>query len=96
MDYAERSSSIEGLRISVINDWVSGEARDAEEQGNIGRDSTPHANQDHRRLEKSRLKKKSRSFRRSKEKWNMTNNSLERMKSASTDRLKGRTSGRRD
>ena len=33
MDYAERSSSIEGLRISVINDWVSGEARDAEEQG---------------------------------------------------------------
>ena len=51
MDYAERSSSIEGLRISVINDWVSGEARDAEEQGNIGRDSTPHANQDHRRLE---------------------------------------------
>jgi len=51
MDYAERCSSIEGLRISVIDGWVSGEARDAEEQENVGRDSTPHANQDHRRLE---------------------------------------------
>jgi len=50
MDHAERSSSIEGLRISVINDWVSGEARDAEERGDVGEDSTPHANQDHRRL----------------------------------------------
>src|SRR5438552_19055495 len=33
MDYAERSSCIEGRRISVRNDWVSGEAKDAEERG---------------------------------------------------------------
>ena len=38
MDYAERSSCIEGSRISIINGRSWEKAEDAEEQGNIGKD----------------------------------------------------------
>ena len=42
MDYAERSSSIEGLRISVINGWVLGERPRMQKVKGVSEGIRPH------------------------------------------------------
>ena len=95
MDYAERSSCIEGRRISIINGWVFGERPRMQKSKGISERIRPHVLI--RIIEDSKIPLEEESkLQKIKEKWNMTNNSLERMKSSSPDWSRGLTNGRRD